>query len=82
MGEKRVWFPLPRGQLHCGHRAAASSDLPSTGVFPLRGTPGKVGEMDRRIQITIQHQPAGNARVLAADGPARERRLLVHPPAA
>jgi hypothetical protein len=47
-GSKRVWFLLPwercsglRGQCHQRFTTAVSA-LPSTGVLPLRGTPGEL----------------------------------------
>src|SRR5260370_6732320 len=46
---KRVWFLLHRGWFHQGRKDLARAVL-STGVLPLRGTPGECARMDHQVE--------------------------------
>src|SRR5215831_12715424 len=54
---ERIWFLLPHGPFHRSGLAQASAAR-STGVWPLRGTPGERGEIDGRVQVTVEHYRA------------------------
>src|SRR5262249_35059000 len=76
---ERIWFLLQQGQFHQGCHALASALL-STGVSPLRGTPGERRYVQRRGQIAIHDQaPRG---MLAVDRAVGEREVSTDPPTA
>src|ERR1043165_8679314 len=61
---------------HRGQPAHARSWVPSTSVFRLRVTRGDVLEVERCIEIAVDHQ---TARV-APEDPLRNIKMLLHPP--
>ena len=69
-----VRFLLLRRQFHATPRPRASADS-STGVVTVRGTPGQLHQIDRGIQIPIQHQPT----LLAVKDPIREGQIRIDP---
>ena len=69
-----VRFLLHRRQFHARPRPRASADS-STGVLTVRGTPGQLHQIDRRIQIPIPHQPT----LLAMKDPIREGQIRIDP---
>jgi len=79
---ERIWFLLPHGPLPRRRQAPASAAR-STGVWPLRGTPGEVCEVLGRVQVAVEHHRArGLLGGAAAKQPIGEGEVVVHPAAA
>ena len=70
-----VRFLLHGHQFHARLSLRASAGG-STGVLTVRGTPGQLFEIDRGIQISIQHQPT----LFTVKGPICEGQILIEPP--
>src|SRR5262249_47176712 len=73
-----IWFLLQRGQLHLSRQTQASAGL-STGVLPVRGTPGEVRSIHLRIQVTVHDQATSYPWMAAVERAVCQGQILIDP---